>query len=213
MVFVGMTARQIAHAQAGAGQRAVDRARPTGCAGRSAPRRRSALLVVGLSGWLLALDPGKLPDERRRLRRPGALPGSGARLRRRGAAQPRARRPQRPRGRRRRAGDRPVAAAPDVLPADGVVGRADHRPGHRADDCRHRPRRPTTAASRSTSPARGASRSSAITPEGTVTGINANVTIRDEDGNAPDPASPNVADLPASTSTSTTSFPPETTEG
>ena len=46
-----------------------------------------------------------------------------------------------------------------------------------------------------------------------MTGINKNVTIRDEEGNVPDPASPDVADLPASTSTSTTAPPPETTEG
>ena len=54
---------------------------------------------------------------------------------------------------------------------------------------------------------------SGVTPQGTVTGINKNVTIRDEEGNIPDPASPDVADLPASTSTSTTAPPPETTEG
>ena len=38
---------------------------------------------------------------------------------------------------------------------------------------------------------------SAVTPQGTVTGINANVGIADEDGNVPDPASPDVPDLPA----------------
>ena len=61
MVFVGMTARQIAHARlAKANELSV----------RTADRMRRAfgteaavgLLVVGLSGWLLALDPGKLPD-------------------------------------------------------------------------------------------------------------------------------------------------------
>ena len=47
----------------------------------------------------------------------------------------------------------------------------------------------------------------------TVTGINANVAIADEEGNVPDPASPDVPDLAPSTSTSTTAPPPETTEG
>ena len=53
-----------------------------------------------------------------------------------------------------------------------------------------------------------------MTPQGTVTGINANVAIADEDGNVPDPAAVDVPDLPASSSTSTTTpAPPETTEG
>ena len=54
---------------------------------------------------------------------------------------------------------------------------------------------------------------SAVTPQGTVTGINANVAIADEDGNVPDPAAVDVPDLPASSSTSTTAPAPETTEG
>jgi hypothetical protein len=54
---------------------------------------------------------------------------------------------------------------------------------------------------------------SATTPQGTVTGINANVGIRDEEGDLPDPVSPEVPNLPASTATSTTALPPETTEG
>ena len=52
-----------------------------------------------------------------------------------------------------------------------------------------------------------------MTPQGTVTGINANVGIADEDGNVPDPASPDVPDLAPSTSTSTTAPAVETTEG
>ena len=61
MVFVGMTARQIANAR-------LDRASELNV--RTADRMRRAfgteaaigLIVIGLSGWLLALDPGKLPD-------------------------------------------------------------------------------------------------------------------------------------------------------
>ncbi len=61
MVFVGMTARQIANAK-------LTRANELNV--RTADRMRRAfgteaaigLIVIGLSGWLLALDPGKLPD-------------------------------------------------------------------------------------------------------------------------------------------------------
>ena len=62
MVFVGMTARQIAN---------VKLARASELNARVADRMRRAfgteaaigVLVIALSGWLLALNPGKLPDE------------------------------------------------------------------------------------------------------------------------------------------------------
>ena len=127
MVFVGMTARQIANAR-------LTRASELNV--RTADRMRRAfgteaaigLLVIGLSGWLLALDPGKLPDsggdfdiqERFQdqaldfdvevLLSPGRVGLNELEV---VVARP---------------GDRAVGAARDVLPADRVVGRADHRP-------------------------------------------------------------------------------------
>ncbi|MGH9137930.1 MAG: copper resistance CopC/CopD family protein [Acidimicrobiales bacterium] len=62
MIFVGMTTRQIAHAKL---------ARSSELSVRVADRMRRAfgteaaigLVVIALTGWMLALDPGKIPDD------------------------------------------------------------------------------------------------------------------------------------------------------
>ena len=80
MLFVGMTARQVAQRRLARASEltAGDRRPPApGVRHRGGDRRRRASL---LSGWLLALPTGKVPDERRRpgfdvardVRRPGA---------------------------------------------------------------------------------------------------------------------------------------------
>ena len=88
MVFVGMTARQIANAR-------LNRASELNV--RNADRLRRAfateagigLLVIGLSGWLLALDPGKLPDSGGDFDIQEPFSRRGPRHRRRGSAQSR----------------------------------------------------------------------------------------------------------------------------
>ena len=157
MVFVGMTARQIANAK-------LNRASELNV--RNADRLRRAfgteaaigLVVIGLSGWLLALDPGKLPDSGERLRHPGTVPGPGPRLRRRGAAQPRADRAQRARGRRQRSAVRALRPARDVLPADRCDGTPIITQGIALTGAGERHAPTVSRSSRSTPPARGASR-------------------------------------------------------
>jgi putative copper export protein len=211
MVFVAMTARQIANARL---------ARASELNARVADRMRRAfgteaaigVLVIALSGWLLALNPGKLPDQ------VGDFDV------------------------RERFQDQALDFDVEVLLSPGRIGLNDfevvvHSPetglaellltffpptGSSGVPIVVQPI-PLTGAGVARSADNGGVpldaagtwrvQVSANTPQGTVTGINANVDIRDEEGNLPEPAQPDVADLPASTSTSTTSLPPETTEG
>jgi copper transport protein len=211
MVFVAMTARQLAN---------VRLARASELNGRVADRMRRAfgteaaigVLVIALSGWLLALNPGKLPDE------VGDFDV------------------------RERFQDQALDFDVEVLVSPGRVGLNDfevivHSPETGLSELQLTffPPTGTSGVPIIVQPiplgGAGSARSaddggvpldaagtwrvqvSATTPQGTVTGINANVDIRDEEGNLPEPAQPDVADLPASTSTSTTSLPPETTDG
>jgi copper transport protein len=212
MVFVAMTARQIANTR-------LNRAGELNA--RTADRMRRAfgteaaigVLVIGLSGWLLALNPGKLPDtdgdfdihepfidealdfDVEVLLSPGQVgvnefevvvnaPATGLSELMLTFFPP--------------TGSSGVPIITQGIPLTGVgVARSAEDGGIPLD-------------------AAGTWRIqvSAVTPQGTVTGINANVAIADEEGNVPDPASPAVPDLPASSTTSTTSLPPtETTEG
>jgi copper transport protein len=212
MVFVAMTARQIANTR-------LNRASELNA--RTADRMRRAfgteaaigVLVIGLSGWLLALNPGKLPDtdgdfdihepfidealdfDVEVLLSPGQVgvnefevvvnaPATGLSELMLTFFPP--------------TGSSGVPIITQGIPLTGVgVARSAEDGGIPLD-------------------AAGTWRIqvSAVTPQGTVTGINANVAIADEEGNVPDPASPAVPDLPASSTTSTTSLPPtETTEG
>ena len=90
MVFVGMTARQIANARLDPGQRA-ERAQRRPAApgvrhrGGDRPARHRPVRLAARP------RPRQAARQRRRLRHPGAVPGPGARLRRRGAAQSRGR--------------------------------------------------------------------------------------------------------------------------
>jgi copper transport protein len=211
MVFVAMTARQIANTR-------LNRASELNA--RTADRMRRAfgteaaigVLVIGLSGWLLALNPGKLPDtdgdfdihepfidealdfDVEVLLSPGQVgvnefevvvnaPATGLSELMLTFFPP--------------TGSSGVPIITQGIPLTGVgVARSAEDGGIPLD-------------------AAGTWRIqvSAVTPQGTVTGINANVAIADEEGNVPDPASPAVPDLPASSTTSTTSLPPtETTE-
>jgi putative copper export protein/methionine-rich copper-binding protein CopC len=210
MVFVGMTARQIANARL---------ARADELNVRNADRMRRVfgteaaigLLVIGLSGWLLALDPGKLPDD-------GDFDIE------------------------ERFQDQALDFDVEVMLSPGRIGLNElevvvHAPETGLSDLLVTFFPPSGA---SGTPiitqgigltGAGVARSgdgggipfdvagtwriqvSATTPQGAVTGINANVAIADEDGNVPDPASPDVPDLAPSTSTSTTAPPVETTEG
>ena len=210
MVFVGMTARQIANAK-------LTRASELNV--RNADRMRRAfgteaaigLLVIGLSGWLLALDPGKLPDS-----------GGDFDI-------------------QERFQDQALDFDVEVRLSPGQIGLNElevvvDAPQTGLSELLVTFFPPTGA----TAPiiaqsialtGEGLARSeggvipldaagtwriqvSAVTPQGTVTGINKNVGIADEDGNIPDPESVDVPDLPATSSTTTTAPPPpETTEG
>jgi copper transport protein len=212
MVFVAMTARQIANARL---------ARASELNARVADRMRRAfgteaaigVVVVALSGWLLALDPGKLPDE-----------GGDFDI-------------------RERFQDQALDFDVEVLLSPGRVGLNEfevvvHTPETGLSDLVLTFFPPTGSSgvpivvqpiplTGGPAVARSADdggvpldvagtwrvQVSANTPQGTVTGINANVDIADEEGNVPEPASPDVQNLPASSSTSTTALPPETTEG
>ena len=209
MVFVGMTARQVANAR-------LTRADELNT--RNADRLRRVfgteaaigLLVIGLSGWLMALTPGKEPDS-------GDFDIE------------------------ERFQDQALDFDVEVLMSPGRVGLNElevvvNAPPTGLSELLVTFFPPTGA---SGTPiitqgipltGVGVARSevgvipldvagtwriqvSAVTPQGTVTGINANVGIADEDGNVPDPASPDVPDLAPSTSTSTTAPVIETTEG
>ena len=209
MVFVGMTARQVANAR-------LTRANELNT--RNADRLRRVfgteaaigLLVIGLSGWLMALTPGKEPDS-------GDFDIE------------------------ERFQDQALDFDVEVLMSPGRVGLNElevvvNAPPTGLSELLVTFFPPTGA---SGTPiitqgipltGVGVARSevgvipldvagtwriqvSAVTPQGTVTGINANVGIADEDGNVPDPASPDVPDLAPSTSTSTTAPVIETTEG
>jgi copper transport protein len=211
MVFVGMTARQIANAR-------LNRASELNV--RTADRLRRAfateagigIIVLALSGWLLALTPGKLPDS-----------GGDFDI-------------------QERFQDQALDFDAEVLLSPGRVGLNElevvvHAPETGLTDLvvTFFPPAGATGTPIITQgiglTGAGVARSgdgggipldvagtwriqvSATTPLGAVTGINANVAIADEDGNVPDPASPDVPDLAPSTSTSTTAPPVETTEG
>lgn len=211
MVFVGMTARQIANSK-------LNRANELNA--RNADRLRRAfgteaaigLLVIGLSGWLLGLNPGKLPDT-----------GGDFDV-------------------EERFQDQALDFDVEVLMSPGRVGLNElevvvNAPATGLTDLLVTFFPPTGASGTpiitQAIPLTGANvassdgpiipldvagtwriQVSAVTPQGTVTGINANVGIADEDGNVPEPASPDVPDLPASSSTSTTApAAAETTEG
>ena len=195
MVFVGMTARQIANAR-------LTRANELNV--RTADRLRRSfgteaaigLLVIGLSGWLLALNPGKLPDSggdfdvQERFQdqaldfdvevrlSPGqiglnelevvvAAPPTGLSDLLVTFFPPTG------------SSGVPIIVQPIGLTGAGVARSAEDGgiPLDVAGTWRIQV--------------------SATTPQGTVTGINANVAISDEDGNVPDPAAPEVPDLPA----------------
>jgi copper transport protein len=211
MVFVAMTARQIANAKL---------ARANELNVRTADRMRRAfateagigLIVIALSGWLLGLTPGKLPDT------DGDFDIE------------------------ERFQDQALDFDAEVLLSPGRIGLNElevivHAPETGLTDLvvTFFPPAGATGTPIITQgiglTGAGVARSgdgggipldvagpwriqvSATTPQGTVTGINANVAIADEDGNVPDPASPDVPDLAPSTSTSTTAPPPDTTEG
>jgi copper transport protein len=211
MVFVGMTARQIANAK-------LNRSSELNV--RNADRLRRAfgteaaigLVVIGLSGWLLALDPGKLPDsegdfdiqERFQdqaldfdvevMLSPGQIGLNELEV---------------------------VVSAPQsglsellvtFFPPTGATGTPIISQGIGLTGAG------VASSDGGIIPLDVAGtwriQVSAVTPQGTVTGINANVPIADEDGNVPDPAAVDVPDLPATSSTTTTAPPPpETTEG
>jgi copper transport protein len=212
MVFVGMTARQIANAR-------LTRASELNV--RNADRLRRAfgteaaigLIVIGLSGWLLALDPAKLPgsggdfDIQERFQdqaldfdvevrlSPGQIGLNELEV----------------------AVDAPQTGLSELLvtffPPTGSTGVPVITQGIGL-----------TGAGIARSAGGGGIpldaagtwriQVSAVTPQGTVTGINKNVAIADEEGNIPDPASVEVPELPpTSSSTTTTPPPPETTEG
>jgi copper transport protein len=210
MVFVGMTARQIVNAKL---------ARASELNVRTADRMRRAfgteaalgLVVIALSGWLLALNPAKLPDTtdfdiRERfqdqafdfdvevLLSPGRIglnelevivhsPETGL-------------------------SDLQVTFLPPAT-SSGVpiitqgIGLTTSGVARSAEGGGI----PLDAAGTWTI------RVSANTAAGEISGINKNVAIYDAEGNLPDPGSLDVPDLPATSSTSTTALPaPETTE-
>lgn len=209
MVFVGMTARQIANAKlAKAGELTV----------RNADRMRRAfgteaaigLLVIALSGWLLALDPAKLDDgggdfevsERFQdteldfdvevLLSPGRIgvnelevvvnsPDSGLSALRLTFFPP--------------AGSTgaPIVVQDVALTGEGLARSADDG-GIPLD-----------------APGTWRIQVSATTPSGEVAGINNNVVIADADGNTVEPAAVSVPELAATTSTTTTAPTPDTT--
>ena len=210
MVFVGMTAKQIASSK-------LNRADELNA--RNADRLRRAfgteaaigLLVIGLSGWLLGLNPGKLPDS-----------GGDFDI-------------------EERFQDQALDFDVEVLMSPGRVGLNElevvvNAPATGLSDLLVT-FFPPTGASGTPIITQGIAitgagvassdgpiipldvagtwriQVSAVTPQGTVTGINANVGIADEDGNVPDAATPEVPELPASSSTSTTAPTVETTEG
>jgi copper transport protein len=211
MVFVGMTAKQIAN---------VRLARASELNARNADRMRRAfgteaaigLLVIGLSGWLLSFNPGKFPDE---------------------AGDFDIREPFR---------DEALDFDVEVLLSPGRIGLNDlevivHSPETGLSDLVVTFFPPTgstgvpvlaqgvglTGAGLARSADDGGIpldaagtwriQVSGTTPQGEVTGINANVTIRDAEGNVPDPAELDVPTLPDSTSTTTPTPATETTEG
>jgi copper transport protein len=212
MVFVGMTAKQIAN---------VRLARSSELNARNADRMRRAfgteaaigLLVIGLSGWLLSFNPGKFPDDAGDfdIREPFS--------------------------------DQALDFDVEVLLSPGQIGLNDlevivHSPETGLSDLVVTFFPPTgstgvpiiaqpVALTGGPAIARSAEgggipldvagtwriQVSGTTPQGEVTGINANVAIRDAEGNIPDPAELDVPDLPDGTTTTTAAPASETTEG
>ena len=192
------------------GQRPVRRRRPTGCAGRSAPRPRIGVVVHRAQRLAAVAHAGQgarrattstTPSRRRSSTRAPASTSTVSLDPGRGRAQPAARRGA-------RAGDRPrPGLTVTFVPPDGSDARGD-RPDGPADRRRHRRLGPTTTC-RSTSPGAWTMQVSGDDPDRQPhRGDDRRSIVRNADGSLPTSDIGSLPSAPAVTAATTTTTTP-----